>query len=161
MLTNVVDDDPAVAEAAVGAAEEGLPVRQPRHGARRARVVHPVAVVSDGIAEAEQPREAAATDADADDEDRAGGDNKEPCRRGEKARSRHHHRITPPGARNAKGAGGGWRAAGLSCVIAPPIYRSGEVGEPAWPTIEFLSGRCTTTIADLLGRITTDAFMSS
>jgi hypothetical protein len=82
--TDVVDDDPAVAEAAVGAAEERLPVRRPRHGARRARVAHPVAVVGDGVAEAEEPREAAAAA-----EDRAGGD--EDLHRDENARSRRRH----------------------------------------------------------------------
>jgi len=133
--TDVVDDDPAVAEAAVGAAEERLSVRRPRHGARRVSVVHPVAVVGDGVAEAEEPREARAAGAAvaaprlclclclcAADEDRAGGDEEEPRRRGENAGSR------------------GRRCHGSITGTSVPEKETPtkEGGWCSWPTIEFL-----------------------
>jgi hypothetical protein len=88
--TDVVDDHPAVAEAAVRAPEEGLPVREVRNVARRARgVAQPVAVVDDGVAEAQDPREVARL-CGGDAKDGEGGGGKEV--RGQNARCNRHHR---------------------------------------------------------------------
>jgi hypothetical protein len=92
----VVNDDPAVAEPPVWAAKEGLPVRRPGDGARRPRVPHPVAVVGDGAAEAEEPGEAAAAVAalrHSAAEDCAGGGNEETRRENSRRRRRAHHIV--------------------------------------------------------------------